>query len=101
MLLVATGLLVNVQGDFSISIWTAIAFVAFFTHHLRDAIRRGMWFRAPYLDYSTAPVLYWLYIALIQLCPHAVIQLLEMQQRQLARSSSAGASIRYRPLEVV
>lgn len=97
MLLIATSVLVQVQDNFRLSIWTAIAFVAFFTHHLRDAIRRGLWFRAPNLNYNTAPVLYWLYLALTQLCPHAVIQLLHLQ----TRGSAGDQAVRYRPLEVV
>nr|XP_019546926.2 transmembrane protein 267-like [Aedes albopictus]XP_029725740.1 transmembrane protein 267-like [Aedes albopictus] len=97
VLLIAVCVLVQVQDNFRPSIWTAIAFVAFFTHHLRDAIRRGLWFRAPYLNYSTAPVLYWLYLVLTQLCPHAVIQLLHMQ----GKGSAGDHSIRYRPLQVV
>ncbi|XP_062541257.1 transmembrane protein 267 [Armigeres subalbatus] len=97
VLLVADIVMVNMQDNFRLSIWTAIAFVAFFTHHLRDAIRRGLWFRAPYLNNSTAPVLYWLYLALTQLCPHAVIALLHMQ----TGGTSGMSSVRYRPLEVI
>lgn len=90
------------QHSLLVSLWFSVGFVAFFTHQVRDAIRRGLWFRAPYLNYSTAPVIYWVYLALEQLCAHAVIQLLAMQQRhgrQLVGTESFG--VKYKPLEVV
>ncbi|XP_058835384.1 transmembrane protein 267 [Topomyia yanbarensis] len=87
------------QAKFNASLWITVNFIAFFTHQLRDAIRRGFWFRAPYLNYSTAPVIYWVYLALTQLCPHAIIQLLDMQR---SRSTSLGEyKTKYKALEVV
>ncbi|XP_055536911.1 transmembrane protein 267 isoform X3 [Wyeomyia smithii] len=84
------------------SLWLSVTFVAFFTHQLRDAIRRGFWFRAPYLDYSTAPVIYWVYLVLTQLCPHALIQLLSMQVRKGRMVPVTGDhDVKYKPLDVV
>ncbi|XP_053687897.1 transmembrane protein 267 [Sabethes cyaneus] len=93
---------VGLQQHVILSLWLSVTFVAFFTHQLRDAIRRGFWFRAPYLDYSTAPVLYWVYLTLTQLCPHALIQLLAMQERRgrfLPVIDDRG--VKYKPLDVV
>ncbi|XP_055609355.1 transmembrane protein 267 [Uranotaenia lowii] len=105
VLFVALLILVHVQVNFSTSTWTGIAFVAFFTHQIRDSIRRGLWFRGPYLDYSTPPVNYWLYLLLIQLCPHVIISLLELQfhrESMAARSFGGGEFVaKYKPLEVV
>ncbi|XP_058463730.1 transmembrane protein 267 [Malaya genurostris] len=83
--------------QYSMSLWLTVNFIAFFTHQLRDAIRRGFWFRAPYLNYSTAPVIYWVYLALTQLCPHATIQLLSMQKGR----TTDDYSVKYKYLEVV
>ncbi|KAH1005331.1 hypothetical protein HUJ04_006336 [Dendroctonus ponderosae] len=58
-----------------------IGLTAFATHHIRDAARRGLWL---YPFGSTAPIPYWLYIALCALVPYVVIFLdksLKQQQR--------------------
>lgn len=89
------------QHSLVVSLWLSVGFVAFFTHQIRDAIRRGLWFRAPHLNYSTAPVLYWVYLALEQLCAHAMIQLLALQQRQGSRLGTESFGVKYKPLEVV
>ena len=49
-----------------IKTYSTLAFVAFFTHHLRDASRRGLWF-APWIQ--SLPVSYSMYIFLtVLLC---------------------------------
>ncbi|XP_055626058.1 transmembrane protein 267 [Toxorhynchites rutilus septentrionalis] len=90
------------QDSLPVSLWLAVTFIAFFTHQLRDAIRRGLWFRGPYLNYNTAPVFYWVYISLIQLCPHAMIQLLnvQLQHSKIATSTGDFAS-KYEAFEIV
>ncbi|XP_026480292.1 transmembrane protein 267 [Ctenocephalides felis] len=45
-------------------------FVSIFTHHIRDSIRRGMWF-CPFG--STEPVPYWLYVVVLALVPSVII----------------------------
>uniref|UniRef100_A0A182XD02 Transmembrane protein 267 n=1 Tax=Anopheles quadriannulatus TaxID=34691 RepID=A0A182XD02_ANOQN len=55
----------------------AMAFVAFSTHHLRDATRRGIWFKSPFQDSSSPAVPYVLYIAYVNIIPSVIVYLLQ------------------------
>ncbi|XP_035787468.1 transmembrane protein 267-like [Anopheles albimanus] len=59
-----------------LSIAVAMALVAFSTHHIRDATRRGIWFKVPLLETSTMAIPYTVYLALVSATPHAISQLL-------------------------
>ncbi|XP_011683785.2 transmembrane protein 267 isoform X1 [Strongylocentrotus purpuratus] len=52
-----------------------ILFVAWFSHHIRDAARRGLWL---WPWGSTSPLPYWLYITLIVVIPYLVISLMNV-----------------------
>lgn len=46
-----------------------IIFAAFFSHHIRDATRRGLWF---YKMGSTDPIPYYLYVLLTMIMPYVI-----------------------------
>lgn len=52
-----------------------ILFVAWFSHHIRDATRRGLWL---WPWGSTSPLPYWFYITLIAVIPYLVIALMKV-----------------------
>uniref|UniRef100_A0A2M4BZQ0 Transmembrane protein 267 n=1 Tax=Anopheles marajoara TaxID=58244 RepID=A0A2M4BZQ0_9DIPT len=64
-----------------LSIASAMALGAFSTHHTRDATRRGIWFKVPYLETSTPAIPYTVYLALVSAIPHAISQLLRLTGR--------------------
>lgn len=51
------------------SLWLGIVMCAFFTHHIRDATRRGFWV---YPFGNTAPVPYFLYIIGVIVTPFMI-----------------------------
>uniref|UniRef100_A0A1B0DLV0 Transmembrane protein 267 n=1 Tax=Phlebotomus papatasi TaxID=29031 RepID=A0A1B0DLV0_PHLPP len=54
-------------------LWLSVIFLAFASHHIRDSIRRGLWF-CPFG--STNPTPYALYLLLTVFLPHITIILL-------------------------
>lgn len=62
-----------------------IVFIAWSTHHVRDATRRGLWF-VPFG--STRPLPHWLYISVILLCPLIVRQVLGVFHHLIMTSST-------------
>ncbi|XP_050095676.1 transmembrane protein 267 [Anopheles aquasalis] len=61
-----------------LSIAGAMVLAAFGTHHMRDALRRGLWFKVPLLETSTPAIPYTVYLALVSAIPHAISQLLRL-----------------------
>lgn len=56
----------NVLTDSSKLNWTLMFFISWFSHHIRDANRRGMWFGS---IYTSQPIKDSLYLAIISLTP--------------------------------
>ncbi|XP_035905906.1 transmembrane protein 267 [Anopheles stephensi] len=59
------------------SLFAAAIFIAFSTHHLRDATRRGIWIKTPFQDSSSPAVPYVLYLAFVNIIPHVICRLLQ------------------------
>ncbi|XP_053665188.1 transmembrane protein 267 [Anopheles marshallii] len=72
-------------GSIKCGLFIAMAFIAFSTHHLRDATRRGIWIKLPFQDSSSPAIPYVAYLVLVNIIPHVIHHLL---QTTLSNSSS-------------
>ncbi|XP_050075591.1 transmembrane protein 267 [Anopheles maculipalpis] len=59
------------------SLFISAVLIAFSTHHLRDATRRGIWIKSPFQDSSSPAVPYVLYLAFVNIIPHVLCLLLQ------------------------
>ncbi|XP_052897649.1 transmembrane protein 267 [Anopheles moucheti] len=64
-------------GSIKCGLFTAMAFIAFTTHHLRDATRRGIWIKSPFQDSSSPALPYVVYLVLVNIIPHVINHLLQ------------------------
>uniref|UniRef100_A0A182SM89 Transmembrane protein 267 n=1 Tax=Anopheles maculatus TaxID=74869 RepID=A0A182SM89_9DIPT len=60
-----------------LSLFIGAVFIAFSTHHLRDATRRGIWIKSPFQDSSSPAVPYVLYLAFVNIIPHILAHLMQ------------------------
>uniref|UniRef100_A0A182N7T4 Transmembrane protein 267 n=1 Tax=Anopheles dirus TaxID=7168 RepID=A0A182N7T4_9DIPT len=58
-------------------LFIAMGVIAFSTHHMRDATRRGIWLKTPFQNYNSPAVPYVGYVAFVNMIPHAMIYLLQ------------------------
>ncbi|XP_053676335.1 transmembrane protein 267 [Anopheles nili] len=70
--------IIRFDGSVKLRLFIAMAFVAFSTHHIRDATRRGIWIKTPIFNKSSPALPYVAYIAFVNFVPHAIIYLLQV-----------------------
>ncbi|XP_052861944.1 transmembrane protein 267 [Anopheles cruzii] len=75
------------NGVFTLAI--AIVLIAFSTHHVRDATRRGIWFKVPFVDLNSPPIPYFGYLAFVNGAPYAISLLLSSLVKVSAKSRVA------------
>uniref|UniRef100_A0A2M3ZCS7 Transmembrane protein 267 n=1 Tax=Anopheles braziliensis TaxID=58242 RepID=A0A2M3ZCS7_9DIPT len=78
LILILMIVLQRMDSNGLLSIAGAMVLAAFGTHHIRDATRRGIWFKVPLLETSTAALPYTVYLALVSATPHAISQILRL-----------------------
>uniref|UniRef100_A0A182WAN6 Transmembrane protein 267 n=1 Tax=Anopheles minimus TaxID=112268 RepID=A0A182WAN6_9DIPT len=70
-------ILTKCVGSIKWSLFAVMMFIGFTTHHLRDATRRGIWFKVPFHDSNSPAVPYELYLLLVNIIPHLVHYLMQ------------------------
>ncbi|XP_058123653.1 transmembrane protein 267 [Anopheles ziemanni] len=78
-------IIVKPFGTSNFRLSTAVAFIAFSTHHMRDATRRGIWIKSPFQDDSSRPIPYVGYLVFTNILPHVMTILVRSRRLEAVK----------------